>query len=188
MESIPMDLMLLRTFQRQVATQCKYLLFAAQEANVSMQQHNVERIFYALQNILNAGANISKALWGQGGKLTAERKPLRDSIGISDDSPLREVTMRNNFEHFDERLDRWWKESTRHNHADHFIGPKDRMIVGIEAIDMFRMFDPQTKDLTFWGQEFNLQRLIDEIQLILPKLEAEADKPHYDPSKIAPRA
>ena len=58
--------------------------------------------------MLNAGANISKAFWGSGGKLAVERKPLRDSIGIDDKSPLRAVTMRNNFEHFDERIDRWW--------------------------------------------------------------------------------
>src|SRR5260221_13812861 len=88
-----MDLMLLRVFQHQLDLQCKFLLLAAQEVDQGVQQKNVERIFYGLQNLLNAGANISKALWGQGGKLAEERKPLRDSIGIGDDSPLSQVTM-----------------------------------------------------------------------------------------------
>jgi len=87
--------------------------------------------------------------------------------------------MRNNFEHFDERLDRWWRESKAHNHADMLIGPRDRTIVGIDTIDMFRLFDPNTTDLTFWGQEFNIQKIVDEVQKILPKLEAEANKPHF---------
>jgi hypothetical protein len=179
-----MDLMLLRLFQRQVALQCKFLLSSAAQANKALEDRNVEGVFFALQNLLNAGANVSKALWGGGGKLAAQRKPLRDSIGITDTSPLREVAIRNNFEHFDERLDRWWNESKKHNHSDMNIASKG-MISGIDEIDRFRIFDPQTKDLTFWGQEFNLQALVTEAQAILPKLEAEANKPHWDPA--APR-
>ncbi len=52
--------------------------------------------------MLNARANISKALWGSGGRLASERAELRASIDVSDDSPLRYVGMRNKFEHFDE--------------------------------------------------------------------------------------
>lgn len=182
-----MDLMLLRTFQKQVALQCTFMLVAAKDVNDALEKQNVEGIFYALQNLLNASANISKALWGQGGKRAAARKPLRDRIGIGDDSPLREVTMRNNFEHFDERLERWWKESKQHNHADLNIGPQN-MIAGVQDIDRFRAFDPKTTDMTFWGQEFNIQNLIDEVRQILPKLQAEAGKPHWDPKTLKPQA
>src|SRR6185312_5907330 len=103
------------------------------------------------------------------------RKSLRDSIGISDESPLRQVTMRNNFEHFDERLDRWWVKSEKHNYSDFNLGS----IGGIDEIDSFRNFDPASTDLSFWGQAFNLQSPINEVQSILPKLEAEASKPHW---------
>jgi len=175
-----MDIMLLRTFQLQVARQCRYLLMSATEVNTALKEEGTpERVFYALQNLLNAGANISKALWGQSGKLAQTRKPLRDSIDVADDSPLQQVTMRNNFEHFDERLDRWWAESKNKNHCDMAIGQKDNFILGGDAIDMFRVFDPTTTNLTFWGQEFNLQTLVTEVQRILPKLEAEANKPHW---------
>ena len=177
-----MDLMLLRMFQRQVHVQCQFMLFAAKEISTALAQKDTTRIFYAIQNLLNAAANISKALWGQGGSLTAQRQALRDSIGVSETSPLREVTMRNNFEHFDDRLDRWWKESARHNHADLNIGPKS-MIAGVDDIDRFRMFDPQTTELVFWSQTFNLQALIGEVQRILPKLAEEAEKPHWNPKE-----
>jgi hypothetical protein len=164
-----MELMLLRTFQSQVALQCKFLLLAASEVNRAVRDRNTESAFYALQNLLNAGANISKALWGQSGKLENDRKPIRDSIGIGDDSPLRDVTMRNNFEHFDERLDRWWQQSTSHNNLDLMIGPKN-MIAGADDMDKFRHFDPTTADIVFWGQEFNLQKLVGEVQRIFPSL------------------
>jgi hypothetical protein len=60
------------------------------------------------------------------------------------------------------------------------IGPKDRSIVGLDTIDMFRLFDPQTTEIVFWGQEFNLQALVNEVQKILPSLREEARKPHWD--------
>lgn len=172
--------MLLRQFQRQAALQCKYVIFSASQLNEGLRINKIDLVFYALQNLLNAGANISKILWGGGGKKFEERKFIRDSIGISDNSPLRQVVMRNNFEHLDERLDRWWETSKRHNHADMNIGPKGRMIAGLDDIDMFRFFDPETTDLTFWGQEFNIQALVSEAEKILPRLEAEANKPHWN--------
>lgn len=182
---VHMDIFLLRTFQQQVELQCKFMLTAAQELNKALAGHNAEHIFYALQNLLNASANISKALWGPKGNrnLARQRKPLRDSIGIRDDSPLREVTMRNNFEHFDERLDKWWAKSKRHNKADLAVGPPN-MFQGFEDIDRFRMFDPVTTNMTFWSQEFNIQAIINEVTRVFPTLQREASKPHWDPATL----
>lgn len=182
-----MDTMLLRMFQRQVALQCTYLLASASELDAALRRENIEQTFYALQNFLNAGANISKALWGAGGKHSIERKVLRESVGIDDASPLREVTMRNNFEHFDERLDRWWEESKAHNYMDLLIGPKN-MITGQADTDKFRHFDPKTGDMVFWGQEFNIKKLLDEVRKLRPKLEAEAAKPHWEPKPRNPKS
>jgi hypothetical protein len=123
METFP-----LRIFQQHVLDQCQCLLSAAHDVNSGLASHDADRIFRALQNVLNAGANISKLLWGQKGKRAEARKRLRESIGIHDDSPLRQVSMRNNFEHMDERIDRWWAESSRHNYADRTIGPRGDLL------------------------------------------------------------
>ena len=173
-----MDVMLLRLFQQQVLNQCKFMLLAANDITAALQTHDVTRTFCGLQNLLNAAANISKALWGQAGKLAAQRQDLRDSIGVSDDSPLRTVTMRNNFEHFDERLDVWWRDSQQHNNVDFCLMPKSA-VKGVDPVDWFRVFDPATTDLYFWSQEFNIQELITEVQRMLPKLQEEASKPHW---------
>ena len=84
-----MEQRLLELFRDQVRLQCEFILFAAKEVNIARDEGNVTRMFYALQNLLNAAANISKVIWGTEGKLAAERKPVRDSIGISDTSPLK---------------------------------------------------------------------------------------------------
>jgi hypothetical protein len=179
-----MDTFLLRTFQRQVELQCRFMLAAADELNTALAgRSKIEHVFYALQNLLNASANISKALWGARGKLAKERKPLRDSIGIADDSPLRDVNMRNNFEHFDERLDRWWAQSEQHNFVDMSVGPPN-MIMGTDDLDRFRMFDPATGNMTFWGEQFNIQAIVNEVNRIFPTLHLEASKPHWDPATL----
>ena len=171
-----MEVGLLREFQRQVELQCEFMMLAEKEIDEAISSKQTVRACYGMQNLLNAAANISKALWGSEGSLAAERKALRDSIGVSDASPLNDVNMRTNFERIDERLDRWWGESTRHNHIDRNIGPTD-FLKGFDKIDIFRSFDPVTGEIVFWGESFNLKTLMAEVVQILPAVHVEGDKP-----------
>jgi hypothetical protein len=173
-----MDSILLRAFQMQVMLQCEYVRISADRITALLAQrprrgHTNVPLFFEIQNLLNAAANISKALWGvaRDKEAKAARKPLRESVGVRDDSPIRVVQMRNNFEHFDGRIDEWWKKSKAHNVCDLNVGLKE-WVVGIDEIDMFRQFDPKDRTLTFWSQEFDLQAIIDEALRISQKLEA----------------
>ncbi|MFC2034166.1 hypothetical protein ACFLTT_02015 [Chloroflexota bacterium] len=169
-------------YQRQVLLQCEFALIAIEEINAGVAQRStdsIHQIFYGIQNFLNAAANISKAFWGTKGKRNLERKALSDSIGVTNTSPLHEVYMRNNFEHFDERLDRWWKDSSHHNYIDLNIMPRSA-IGGVDDNDIFRMFDPTTTDLIFWSERFNIQAIVNEIQRILQKLKIETAKLHWE--------
>ena len=179
------DTKLLRLFQIQLLSQCEFILMAADDldrvlTDTGLSTHEkTTRLFFSIQNMLTAAANISKALWGQGKSSAAQRQDLRISIGISDDSPLHDRKMRNNFEHLDERLDEWWETSKSHNYADLNIGAISTIPIP-DAIDQFRLFDPNTADVVFWGQQFNLRSLIDEVHGLLPKLRAEAMKPPWE--------
>jgi hypothetical protein len=174
-----MDLMLLRVFQSQIELQCQAILASARQLQLALDAHNTTASWVAVQNLLSAAANASKALWGQGGKYEQEREPLRASIQVPNDSPLRSVIMRNHFDHFDERLDQWWNTSTQHNYVDRNIGP-ERMIQGPAEIDTFRQLDPSTGHLIFWGQKFNVPELVAEASRLLPMVQHEANKPHWE--------
>lgn len=174
-----MDIYHLRVFQNHARDQCKFIIASAQQLDAAMVERNFDHVFFAIQNLLNAGANLSKLFWGSGGRKATEREKLRASIGVTNDSPLREVDMRNNFEHMDERIDRWWENSKNHNIADRLIGPRN-MIAGFEANEIFRWFNPTRADVIFWGDTFNLRAIVVEAQFILPRLEEEAAKPHWD--------
>ena len=175
-----MDLMLLRLFQQQTLEQCGYILIAANQLDQRISNGSYDDVFWReLQNFVVSTANVSKLLWGQGGKLAKKREALRDSIKVEESSPLRPPnTMRNHFEHIDERLDKWWAESDSQNHADRSIGPPG-MIAGLKDIELFRGYDPSTGIARFWGDTYDLKEIVEEVSRIYPLLQTEAAKPHW---------
>jgi len=171
-----MELMLLRIFQDQVRLQCEFALAAAEDISPDNP-----KIWAGIQNMMNAAANISKACWGSGGKKAAEREPLRSSLQIDEDSPIRWTTMRNHWEHLDERLDQWWTETGSYSHVDRGIStPGSAYYGGTTEIDIFRMLDPTNFELTFWGDKFDLRAITEEILRIHPLAVAESNKSHVD--------
>lgn len=185
-----MEPMLLRLFQRQVADQCYATRLALNTADKALRvmldieapgglTEPVLTFWSAVGFAVSAAANVSKALWGPRDKprVAAARQPLRESLGVSDDSPLRDVSMRNHFEHLDERLDRWWKNSPTHNFVDAGIGPVSG-IVGVPDSEMFRTYDPATGNLVFWGELFNLVELGRQIDQLRLRAWQQSIKPH----------
>lgn len=133
-------------------------------------------VFWAsVQNCLTAVANISRTFWGEDGTHRKERKPLRKSLGIKKDSPLKALSMRNNFEHFDEQIDEWFAASENGIHVDRIIGPAS-LIGGVSLVDMFRVFDPTTAEVVFWGERYPLKTIMDEVTRLYPLARAQGDK------------
>ena len=118
-----MDENLLKVFQLQVLLQCRFVVFAAEQADTALKQSNVTMAFFALQNLLNAAANIVQGIEGRKGTAIERTTSLGNSICITDSSPLGKTLMRNNFEHFDERIDTWWKNSETRMFIDQNVGP-----------------------------------------------------------------
>jgi hypothetical protein len=135
------------------------------------------RLWAPMQSFLTAVANISKALWGQSGRHATKRAALRASLGVTDPSPLAVTSMRNNFDHFDDRLDTWWTKSVSKNSVDFFVGDVASAIVGVSTDEMFRSYDPATGDLVFWGDRYNIPTVVAEIERLMDAANREASKP-----------
>src|SRR5437764_5751138 len=123
---VVVDQFVRRLFRDEIEMQCKFVLLGAvrldqaeaeltaspstQEEWMAGKRRNpsepLTRIWLALQDILVSAANISKLLWGRPGGRAAEREDLRSLLRISDSSPLRSPDLRNDFEDFDERIER----------------------------------------------------------------------------------
>lgn len=184
-----MDIYLLRVYQTQVLFCCKALVLAYQDIATGLEEGgNPDRVWYGVTNFIIGAGNLSKTLWGVGSKKErarryTERQPLRDSLSVTDDSPLRDIKIRNDYEHLDERLEQWWNESEHHNMSDLNIGPKTAIAASPGVFgekDMLRWLDPTTGDVNFWGNELNLLAVMSEVQRIFPIVQAEAQKPHWN--------
>jgi hypothetical protein len=173
------ELGLLRAFQRQVKTQCEFALRANDSIDQATKLRDGSEAFYGIQNLLNAAANIRKTLWGSSDKTALDRKPVRESLDTDEHSILfTRSVIRNHTEHFDERIDKWWRESTSKNFLDSNVGPR-RLIIGFEEIDIFRWFDPTTGEASFWGDTLSLRDLVSEIKRLYPIAVQESDKPRF---------
>lgn len=186
-----MDPDLLYRLQEQVAYSCRAVLLGIEDIHVGLADHNqppgtkrTGRLWYGVQNVVIGAGNVSKALWGTG-RTPAEatrrrdaRAPLRESLNVTDDSPLRRVKLRNDFEHLDERIEEWWAE-WQHKEArvviGQLVGPRSAIdMLGVKPgqKDTLRWFDPSTGDIIFWGNELNIPAIFDEVVRILPLAEA----------------
>lgn len=77
----------------------------------------------------------------------------------------KDIGVRNDFEHFDERIDYWVINSTRHNYMDKSIGniSPNQAVSGLDSKDSFRWFDFQTMTLYFCGKSYDLKSLFEYI-------------------------
>lgn len=84
---------------------------------------------------------------------------LRKEFSLSEsDFDIHEIGVRNDFEHYDTRIDFWVQNSKNHNYCDmNILSPG--AISGLDVKDMFRNLDPQSKILSFCGKEYNLNYL-----------------------------
>jgi hypothetical protein len=174
-----MDSGLLRLFQMHVQEQCEQVLLAAPEIYLGSHEQRPAsdgRGWLAVQLLVVATANLSKLLWGEGGRHAEKREPLRLSLGVDDSSPLRETLMRNHFEHFDERLDLWAEQGSG-SYFDKLWGPVEAFAIDAGEIDIFRMYDPATGTLRFWGDTFVIRPIVAEVERILPVVHAAISPP-----------
>ncbi len=171
-----MDKHVLRIFQREVERQCMFAIIAAQDLQLPLQAGDIDRIWYSIQSFLVAAGNVSKLLWPPSTQISDRENQLKQTLGVDDNSTLVPRTFRNHFEHFDERLEQWAMSSQRRNFVDSKVGPTG-MISDIEPEDYLRNFDTTKSAVTFRGDEYQLQPMIDAIIELHKKAAAEADKP-----------
>jgi len=163
-------------FQTEVKNQCEFAITALQEMQTSLNQNNLNKFWYSVHGFLTAIGNISKLLWP---KDVDCRKELRESLNVHDFSSLQPRTFRNHFEHFDERIERWIKDSKSHNFADRNISTPGG-IVGLEDTDFMRNFDPQNNRITFQGEVYDLNPIVGELNPLYKKALEESNKPPWE--------
>jgi hypothetical protein len=170
-----MDSFLQRLFLMEIRHQCRFARMAYDDCSEAMRNMHTDRVWYSLQSFLIAAANISKIFWPINQSPYKERGAfLRSLLNVDASEPFKLREPRNHFEHFDERLDDWYLQSTHHNIIDTSIGG-DNIING--PVDFMRFFNSDRFVFRFRGDEYPVNPIRDALQELLVKVEAELNKP-----------
>jgi|SRR5690554_246440 len=186
-------------FLSELKKQCEFCMAAAAQVNYSLERlrdrdndaeqrkHFPSEVFRGLHSFLTHASNVSRILWPP---VPSKRKKEKDSqyakrlqklprvnrasvlkefLEIEEDHILRQRTLRDHLEHYDERLDDWSANSERRNIVTDMIGDPAG-IVGIDDRDRMRNFNPNGAEYIFRGERFNVQAIASAIESLLRKL------------------
>jgi hypothetical protein len=162
------DAQLDRVFLHELEVLCSY---AAEAAQVLSQPRD-PALFRSLDSIPNFAGRAAQILWPtQGDKDRGQR--LRKLLKVGDNSILADKRLRNLVEHFDERIDRWAKESSDRNVIHRLVG--GRNAVGGSAIgggDILRHWIPEEHIYALRGEEFDISAILGAMSELASKIQA----------------
>jgi hypothetical protein len=148
-------------FKQEIQRQCDYAAAARREMTRALDAGELDSSFWFwTQAFLIAAANVSKLLWGKDAAAAARRRDLRDDLGVTDDSPIRPRSIRNHFEHFDERIE----DAVRTGAVvDTNFVPKGAIDAGPRKHSYLRNYDAGTDTLMFWHDEIHVGTVVEEL-------------------------
>ena len=164
----------LRFYLYEIKFQCGAALEALRKLppadTEKLGQVDADAVYRDLQAGLGAAANLSKLLWSDGNRQRAES--LRRELDVDGGrSPLRGRALRNHFEHFDERIDRWLAGGGGASLVNRNVQPLSRGVrSAVESGRILHHYDPMTYTAYFQGEAFPIQPVIEEIERIAARL------------------
>ncbi|MCB0324024.1 MAG: hypothetical protein KDD69_10635 [Bdellovibrionales bacterium] len=144
------------------------IAFAELEDLLANKHRDIDLIWSRIFSLLTAGANISKFLWPSKPQAEMRGKLLREYLSVPVDSPLKDRSIRNDFEHFDERLDTFVTQE-RANIFDGGVGP--RAAFPCSESELFRHFDPETWQCIYQGRSYPLRPVIRAVITLREEIE-----------------
>ena len=165
-----MDEFFLKIYKDQILDQIKSAELSY--AQISNPDIDIDSLFLDIHHFIIHVSNVVKLIQPKiSGDLDFKNyrtKQLRHKNPNLPDIDPRLTRVRDDFEHYDERIDSWIINSKRHNYADKNLGSvsPSGAIKGLDPKDSFRWYNPQTKILYFCSNEYPLEELYSYIQKV----------------------
>ena len=133
-------------------------------------RESAKAIVNGVQTVAIHAAALSRYFWPvrRGEPQASRAARLRAGLGVSDGNCLRNRDLRNHLEHFDERLDVFCQELVAGAILPTYVGP-----IGGDAevpTYQFRAYYTDVGVFEVLGRRFELQPLLDEIQVVHDRL------------------
>jgi hypothetical protein len=127
-------------------------------------------IVNGVQTVAAQGAAISRYFWPARAKEPhlSRAARLRTGLGILENSPLRDRELRNRLEHFDENLDEFCQQLVAGVIVPTYVGPLDAE--SEVPTHLFRAYYTDVAVMEILGHRFQVQPVLDEIQMLHERL------------------
>ena len=160
-------------YKQEVFDQAQNVQMAWADLHAAVGAGNDARTWHSAQALLISAANLSKLFWPQGESgddtKSAKAAALRSAFGVTSGHTLQDRTLRNHFEHFDERLDTWNKDNPTAPSVfvDKSVYPAGQPYARIteaggKLVKALRELHPNWR-ISCLGDEIDLQKLVDEV-------------------------
>ncbi len=184
-----MDDFLLRIYLDQAKEECEAAFGAIKALNAALASSGHTDPFGPAQAFVHHAAAVSRIFWPPGARDKKARQRsqrrgelLRQAIGLHSPHAVQARTLRDHFEHFDERLDDWAERSKNRCIVKRLVGQR-RAIAGdaISDEDIIHHYDPTTNVYAFRGEKFDVQALATGLDDIYAKVKAKLQTiwPHH---------
>lgn len=167
-------------------------LFSVRETiSDSAERRENGSIFEKLRLILTYTASTSRIFWPPGKKAKARGDRLRKLVGIPDDHALSDRSLRDNIEHFDERLDDWLGQAPRSFTSFECAVHEDLHATTVEALEISVpvLFFEQNLEICLFGRSYKLADLKRSLEDVRDKI-SESISAHMESlqSAVAPES
>ena len=166
-----MDEFLQSIYLESVKQECEACFSAIHAFDLAINSRGRDDPFVHAIALVHRAAAVSRVFWPPEAKDKVSRQRsqrrgdfLRNLLGVTSNHAIQSRTLRDHFEHFDERLDDWAERSKNRNIVKQLLGP--RSAIGGDAIedaDIIHNYDPGTKIYAFRGEKFDIQAIADGI-------------------------
>ena len=151
-------------FLSDIVLQSKIAELAAKRLLAIKDNFDQIEVWSSIQSILVAAGNVSKIFWPQK-EYEARGERLRKLLKVTEDNLLSDRKFRNHFEHYDDRIEKWFKGKSSAVYSDLAIDPF-KSIWGNVPTNHHRAYDPLSHTLTFRGESFDLAAVLKELKEI----------------------
>jgi hypothetical protein len=176
-----MEKVLIRHFQVEVERQCQFAMIALQDMEEASANSDGKLFWYSVQNLLVALGRVSRLLWPPDPLFPSRGSELRESLGVSEDSPLKALKFVEHFDHLDKRLETWYVTSEQRRFFDSYTEPLD-VLADTAPVDRFRGYDTENNAILFQGEAYELSPVSRAVEELQGRAEAEMQKPRFDPN------
>ncbi len=151
-------------FLAEIVLQSKIAKKAADRLPKSPSGFDHIEVWCSIQSILVSAGNVSKILWPNN-SAKARGEQLRKLLNIDAKNILANRKFRNHFEHYDERIEKWFKVSKSSVYDDLAFNPIKPLWKSLPE-NHNRAYDQVNRIVTFRGETLDLNEILNALKEI----------------------